>query len=73
MKALRISLLMATVVGGLALTSTLTLGKAEYSKKEKKACTYCHVKAGSKDLNDIGKCYEKNKHTLEGCEAKEKK
>jgi hypothetical protein len=45
--------------------STVSFGKPEYTKKEKKACTYCHVKAGSKDLNDAGKYYAK-KHTLEG-------
>lgn len=73
MKGLRISLLMAVLVGGLTLTSSLMLGKPEYAKKEKKSCTYCHVKAGSKDLNDVGKCYQKNKHSLEGCESKEKK
>lgn len=41
--------------------------KPEYAKKEGKACTYCHVKAGSKELNDTGKCYQKNNHSLEGC------
>ena len=74
MKGLRVSLFMAFLVGWFALASTLTLGKPEYAKKEKKSCTYCHVKMGSKDLNDVGKCYQKNKHSLEGCESsKEKK
>jgi len=73
MKGLRISLLMALLVAGLTLTSSLLPGKQEYAKKEKKSCTYCHVKAGSKDLNDVGKCYQKNKHSLEGCESKEEK
>jgi len=73
MKGARISLLMALLVGGLTLAPTLLAGKPEYAKKEKKACTYCHVKLGSKDLNDVGKCYQKNKHSLEGCEPKEKK
>jgi len=73
MKGIRISLWVALLVGGLTLTSSLILAKPEYAKKEKKGCTYCHVKMGSKDLNDIGKCYQKNKHSLEGCESKEKK
>ena len=73
MKGLRISFLMAFLVGGLALTSSLMLAKPEYATKEKQKCTYCHVKMGSKDLNDIGKCYQKNKHSLEGCGSKEKK
>jgi hypothetical protein len=56
------------LVGGL-VSSTVSFGKPEYTKKEKKACTYCHTKAGSKDLNKVGECYAK-KHSLEGCEAK---
>ncbi len=49
-------------------SATLTLGKMEYTKKEGKACTICHVKAGSKELNDVGKCYAKS-HTLKDCQA----
>ena len=41
--------------------------KAEYTKKEGKACIVCHTKNGSKDLNDVGKCYAKNDHSLKGC------
>lgn len=41
----------------------------ELSKKEKKPCTACHVKAGSKDLNNVGKYY-KEKKTLEGAPTK---
>lgn len=46
--------------------ATLMLGKAEYTKTEKTPCTTCHVKAGSKDLNDVGKCYAKDKD-LKAC------
>ena len=48
-----------------------TTGNAtpEFSKKEKKACTVCHVKTGSKELNDVGKYYQEKK-TLEGSAAK---
>ncbi len=49
--------------GVLALTSTSS-AKMEYSKKEKTACTTCHVKNGSKELNETGKKY-KETHTLE--------
>lgn len=41
--------------------STVTMGK-----EVGKPCTHCHVKAGAKDLNDAGKCYQAKK-TLEGC------
>ncbi len=54
------------------LGATLLFGKAEYTKKEGKACTVCHVKAGSKDLNDVGKCYAKD-HSLKNCQVPEKK
>ena len=51
------------------VATTVSYGKPEYTKKEKKGCAYCHVTAKSKELNDIGKCYEKSK-SLEGCEKK---
>jgi len=41
----------------------------DFSKKEKKPCLTCHVKAGAKDLNDVGKYY-KEKKTLVGAPAK---
>jgi hypothetical protein len=56
-------------MGGLAVTSTQSFGKAEYTKKEKKGCAVCHVTATSKDLNDAGKYY-KDKKTLEGYKKK---
>jgi hypothetical protein len=62
----------AILICGLGLNTTASFGKAEYTKKEKKACTTCHVKMPVKDnkdthaLNEVGKCYEKS-HSLEGC------
>ena len=47
----------------------LLTAKPEYSKKEGKPCTFCHVKAGSKDLNDAGKYYKEHDHSLEGYKA----
>lgn len=69
MRALRLILPLAVLMTGLFVTTTTSLAKPEYAKKEKKSCTTCHVAAGKKDLNDVGKCYGKN-HTLEGCETK---
>ncbi len=63
--------LITAVFMGLILSgfgTTLMLAKAEYTKTEKKPCTTCHVKAGSKELNDLGKCYAKS-HTLKDCQA----
>lgn len=54
------------------LGATLLFGKMEYTKKEGKACTVCHVKTGSKDLNEVGKCYAKD-HSLKDCKVPEKK
>lgn len=66
MRKLRFALPAAILIGGLTLPAALSYGKAEYTKKEKKGCTYCHTKAGSADLNAVGKCY-KEKKTLAGC------
>ncbi|MBI4470008.1 MAG: hypothetical protein HY650_11880 [Acidobacteria bacterium] len=49
-------------------TVTLVHGKTEYTKKEGKACIACHVKNGAKELNEVGKCYEKKK-SLKDCET----
>lgn len=63
----------AILVCGLALNTSVSFGKPEYTKKEKKPCAACHVsKMPAKDkkdthaLNDTGKCYEKS-HSMEGC------
>lgn len=61
-------LLCATVL----LSISMLYAKAEYTKKEGKPCAYCHIKAGSKDLNDVGKCYEKA-HKLDNCKPSESK
>ena len=52
---------------------TLATAKMEYAKKEGKPCTFCHVKMGSKELNDAGKYYKAHDHSLEGYKAPEKK
>lgn len=65
----------AVAFTGLILTgfsATLMLGKAEYTKKEGKPCLTCHVKMGSKELNDVGKCYAKS-HSLKDCQSTDKK
>lgn len=65
---LKIGLPMAILAGGLIVSTPFSFGKAEYTKKEKKACTYCHTANGKKELNDLGKCYAEHGHSLEGCE-----
>jgi len=51
----------------------LATAKPEYAKKEGKPCTFCHVKMGSKELNDAGRYYKEHNHSLEGYKAPEKK
>jgi hypothetical protein len=57
---------MAVLAAGLGINATLSYGKAEYTKKEKKSCAYCHVKAGAKELNEAGKYYQEHGNSLEG-------
>jgi len=66
MKVLRVSLALI-VFGGVALT--LVNAKAEYGKKEGKACTYCHPAGKFKELTDAGKYYKDHNHSMEGYTA----
>jgi hypothetical protein len=70
MKLLK-ALFAVSVLSG-ALLSVAT-AKPEYAKKESKPCTFCHVKMGSKELNDAGKYYKEHDHSLKGYKAPEKK
>ncbi len=49
------------------------MSKAEYSKKESKACTFCHPPGKFKELTDAGKYYKDHNHSLEGYKAPENK
>ncbi len=51
----------------------LSLGKAEYSKKESKACTFCHPPGKFKELTEAGKYYKDHNHSLQGYQAAESK
>ena len=57
-------------IGMLLFFAAMLHSKTEYTKKEGKGCMTCHVKAGSKELNDVGKCYEKAKSLKECVAAK---
>jgi hypothetical protein len=50
-------------------SSSTTQAKPEFSKKESKSCTYCHVKLGDKELNDAGKYYKEHNFSLAGYQA----
>jgi hypothetical protein len=49
---------------GIVANSTLSYAKPEYTKKEKKGCTFCHVSGSSKELNDADKYYKEHDHSL---------
>jgi hypothetical protein len=68
MKLLR--LLAALAILSVSMISIST-AKPEYSKKEGKNCKYCHTALPAKadNLNDTGKCYKDNNHSLEKCKA----
>jgi len=65
MSHLKLTLPAVILLGGFLVCSTATYGKPEYTKKEQKGCTFCHVSARSKDLNDTGKYYQEHK-SLDG-------
>ncbi len=44
-------------------------GKAEYAKKEGRACTFCHPAGKFKELTDAGQYYKDHNHSLEGYKA----
>jgi hypothetical protein len=56
----------AVLMAGLWTSVVPSQAKPEYAKKEGKGCTYCHVAAGKKDLNDAGKYYGAHDHSMEG-------
>jgi hypothetical protein len=58
---LKVILPAAALALGFLAMSTTSQAKPAYGTKEHKPCTFCHVKAGSKDLNDSGKYYKENK------------
>ena len=60
----------AALAFALLVNATTSFAKPEYSKTEKKGCVFCHVKAGSKELNDAGKYYKEHNHSLAGYKAK---
>ncbi|MFI5174480.1 MAG: hypothetical protein ACHQKY_06465 [Terriglobia bacterium] len=67
MRLLKLFLLL--ILATLLFVSVL-MGKAEYTRKEGKPCNYCHTKG--KELNELGKCYEKTKN-LADCKTPEPK
>jgi hypothetical protein len=68
MKLFQVLVVLAILSGSLISISTSS-AKPAYATKEHKKCTYCHLAAGKPDLNDTGKCYKDNNHSLDKCAA----
>ncbi len=66
MTRLRLILPAVILAGGLIVPTTVSFGKAEYTKKEGVKCNVCHTKG--KELNKVGECY-KTKKDLKACQA----
>ena len=70
-----IKLVIPTVIlaAGFLLCTSSVYGTTQYGKKEKKSCTYCHMKvvsdkaAMAKNLKPVGTCYKDNDHSLAKC------
>jgi hypothetical protein len=73
MRTLKLAIPAGIVMTGFLLITTSANGTMQYMKKEGvKSCTVCHVKAPAKkgddpNLNDTGKCYKANDHSLAKC------
>jgi len=73
MKTIKVAIPAAILSMGFLLCTSSVYGTAEYAKKEKKSCTYCHAKMVSdkgemaKNLNTTGTCYKDNEHSLAKC------
>jgi hypothetical protein len=70
MKVIRSFLLISIA---LFIAAAMGVGRAEYAKKEGKACTFCHPAGKFKELTDAGKYYKDHNHSLEGYKAPEPK
>jgi len=71
MRALKLVIPAALVMTSFLVFTTASYGTQEYSKKEKKACTFCHGKIEAKEgmpknLTDAGKYYKEHSHSLDG-------
>jgi hypothetical protein len=70
MRIIRALLLLSLVA---LIAVSMGMSKAEYAKKEGKACTFCHPPGKFKELTEAGKYYKDHNHSLEGYKGEEKK
>jgi len=79
MTSMKVAIPASIVMAGFLMCTTVSYGKPEYMKKENlKSCTTCHSKMEAKELmaknlNETGKCYGENDHSLAKCKVPDKK
>jgi hypothetical protein len=72
MRTLKVAVPAAILMAGILFCTSMGYGKPEYAKKENAKCVTCHSKVEAKDamaknLNETGKCYAANDHSLAKC------
>src|SRR5579872_4696143 len=76
MRVLKLVVPSAILMVGFLVCTTASYGTQDYAKKEKKACTFCHVKMVpdktemAKNQTDAGKYYKEHSHSLDGYTGK---
>ena len=76
MRVLKLVLPAVILMTGFLVCTTASYGTPEYSKKEKKGCTFCHAKMVSdkaemaKNQTEAGKYYKEHNHSLDGYTGK---
>jgi hypothetical protein len=76
MRVLKLAIPACFLAAGFAITTSTVFGVPEYSRIEKKSCTFCHAKVSSdrsemaRNLNAAGTCYKNNDHSLAKCAKK---
>jgi len=58
-----------TMAAGMVLLSGNLQANKKWAAQTKQKCTHCHVTAGKPELNDTGKCFKDNNHSLDKCTA----
>lgn len=59
-------LFLLVVLAFLLLSPILSSARPEYAARESRNCPYCHTRDGPPQLNEIGRYYGINNHSLEG-------
>jgi hypothetical protein len=73
MRTLKLAVPAGIALVGFLFCTMSANGTMQYMKKEGvKSCSVCHVKPPAKkgddpNLNDVGKCYKANDHSLAKC------